>query len=1437
MTSYDDVILIECNRLQDPSIQLNQDNDAQIRDNHTWSVDLKENLLLERGTRILIEQSAINSIGNGETQIEFSGTSNNNQISDNLAKISFAYYINNNHQFLLPLPKRNSTIRSLFHSYRWEKLQPSTNSKDTLEFENDANTLLSPFSRYYGSPFLKKLKNEVAGQSPFKFDFCYKQHFPVNNIENTVLNNIKNNAPSFDRFYIGKDNLSSIYDNEDKTIDGVDFSSIWDFKTSETEFKIDRGFSTPEMVSSKLTNDLHKLSIYKDFITEDNEFMPPYISNDVDNKNFFDINNFTFNTTDSVSKLIPTCSFIDNYMRDKYFPTKEDKLFYSKTTDYTEELGKLYGSTHLATNQPHRLKASCELSQGIIESKGFSTADINGLNQVIDDAFLEKYNYYSGFRDGFVLTENGNIGCNIVIADFLKSKINETPSINIRTTPNGNNIAPTTIDQGSHHDLQQELYYNFTGVDVSTNETGFTSWNGIDLINSSAVQYLNLKDGDLVFTNLVANENNFKNIKKVFDLIKRPNNETNPALYNNNDDNYKKQLVALLDIGAIQDDTMANNSNRYFFNYNSITPLGARTTPYDFCNLLPPAFNQPIETDVSGLNQNQFNNLNYVYNVFPSTLGNLQDNNDPTAPLLSGTGTGIIPTKTNSNIINYDDYSKLHTEQFKSLYVSHARTTLEQARGLHSDDGETFFLNQSGLDESEGYKIKVRTDWTNDIDPSLVDLNDKLASNTDKSYTSSADVIFDNKISNGKEKVSLFSLKNSKGEFYDVNKYGENSIKQLGIGIVVGYRKTLINGLYNTKHNNEIVDTSNVVANFSANYVDFSKADRVGNFPIVPNTSVGFLGTGFGSLVNPLLNFPLKLEGLDSSLNSLPITTTQGLEIVYEYSTPTFLSQMKWWNSDTNNAFPEIYELYGGVDNSSFIEWDLLVEADQTSHPNVSSTTSSATTSAFNNLLDFNDNRKKYTHYKIAIKKVQLDVQYLEIGCLELYKYDGGLTSSGISKYVGTEKPPLKDVPFIAFVYKGNRDNNLKIPTPMLFEKFGISKSYGDIQQSLITSTQKKSYKEESEKVSVERYYNTTDTDYSQYSTYINIGASLSQFQFNQDTQKINLNNLHTPIYSGQTQYNFNDNIDETKTTPAGTNPAPNPQPQVIQQRNCFDEGIFYYYSEDGSMNNDQEEQPDTNVYKPRGSSIPYGLISSQTGIGIKDIFVGFRKILDSVQTNYIKLDRNNYKLYYNGSLFNKLGFKYEQLRPFYNNNFIMYSRSHQNRYLNNYDTEYNKFRNQLSPLTTNGLVASSNNIGLCSNQSGLPLFLLGNPSRFQTSITQVEDYVESVKLPTKLSYPYLVVKSNIIQNNRSFIDGSGNYTNGIGVIGRQYSSNDYFYSFANDWEYVVDKPYILSKINVGIYTSIGTPAPIDENSSIIFKIIKTKEFFTEEDLDKKNVK
>ena len=400
---------------------------------------------------------------------------------------------------------------------------------------------------------------------------------------------------------------------------------------------------------------------------------------------------------------------------------------------------------------------------------------------------------------------------------------------------------------------------------------------------------------------------------------------------------------------------------------------------------------------------------------------------------------------------------------------------------------------------------------------------------------------------------------------------------------------------------------------------------------------------------------------------------------------------------------------------------------------------------------------------------------------------------------VGNEPEILKDVPFIAFVNKGNR-KGLRIPTPMIFEKFGISKSLNDIPRSCITSVQKEGRTEND-------FYNT-GTTLDKYVTYCNIGSPLSNFNFTEDLGKITLNYLHNPIYSGQTQPNYNDCV--------SVNPQPeaNPTANNQEQRLFFSDGVFKLQDGVGQAISDDRN-----------------LSSSQSGIGILDVWVGV-----NTGNEYIKVQRSNEKVIYPYSLLNKIGYDYEQLIAPYKNVSISYSRNHQVKYLNDDNMEKNKYENMLYPLTTNGLISAGNNIGLTINQQGFPLFLLGNPLFRQTSIAQTPDFIVPESFPIKSSYPYLLVRSNIIEGNKNFISGNGYSQNIIGVINKAYDSNDYFYSFANDWSYTIDKPYILSDISVEILTPNNLlPAPIDENSSIIFKITKNKMLYNEHNVDKKD--
>ena len=111
---------------------------------------------------------------------------------------------------------------------------------------------------------------------------------------------------------------------------------------------------------------------------------------------------------------------------------------------------------------------------------------------------------------------------------------------------------------------------------------------------------------------------------------------------------------------------------------------------------------------------------------------------------------------------------------------------------------------------------------------------------------------------------------------------------------------------------------------------------------------------------------------------------------------------------------------------------------------------------------------------------------------------------------------------------------------------------------------------------------------------------------------------------------------------------------------------------------------------------------------------------------------------------------------------------------------------------------------------------------REQTNTNTESDALNAINLPSKLDYPYLIVYSNIVENTNHYGGPTGyDKLPAIAYITRNYASGDYFYAFATTWAYTADKDYILTDIKTDIRLPDGRAAPIDPNSSIIYKITK----------------
>jgi len=242
-------------------------------------------------------------------------------------------------------------------------------------------------------------------------------------------------------------------------------------------------------------------------------------------------------------------------------------------------------------------------------------------------------------------------------------------------------------------------------------------------------------------------------------------------------------------------------------------------------------------------------------------------------------------------------------------------------------------------------------------------------------------------------------------------------------------------------------------------------------------------------------------------------------------------------------------------------------------------------------------------------------------------------------------------------------------------------------------------------------------------------------------------------------------------------------------------------------------------------------------------------------------------------TLLHKCGYEIEQLIPMViSSQSNSFNRSNYNKYIG-YDGQnlYNKQSNMVYPFTTNGFISGPINIeGQNRNWQGydtiyempdLPAGELYGWGKFPkfigimddrgdssstlrkilppggiydmysmgglnyqtgTQVTVESDILVASKQPKKFDYSYLVIYSNIIEQQSNFIGSNKTLPlPAVGYLNRNYSSSDFFYSFVSDFKYVVDRNHIINNFDIEIRLPNGKLANLEDNSSIIFKVIK----------------
>ena len=420
-------------------------------------------------------------------------------------------------------------------------------------------------------------------------------------------------------------------------------------------------------------------------------------------------------------------------------------------------------------------------------------------------------------------------------------------------------------------------------------------------------------------------------------------------------------------------------------------------------------------------------------------------------------------------------------------------------------------------------------------------------------------------------------------------------------------------------------------------------------------------------------------------------------------------------------------------------------------------------------------------------------------------------TALAVVYFISGQEPygTMADVPFIAVVnaYKVGV-NDILIPLCMTGELFGVSSSLMNNSYAKVTSTMKNFIGEDRKPALAPTSPSyPTQTDPDDYSPYIMIGSDNPVINFDADFTRFAISSLHTATRTGNGIF---------QTIEAKPNDQFGQEVILVFSSEAMISGIGF----DGTP-----QEYSKNIQNSTGNPT----ISSQGGIGIlsmsiptvQNILDGYLNRPDFFNLVQLSTDKPNQ---YSGSLFSKMGFELEQILQSWglqNNNFNTYNAT---KYVGYPNGAYSKQSNMVYPMTTNAYVSASIMLSMTTNVAKDPMENLGGFRQNQKETNATSDQITALQLPSKLDYSYLVVYSDIVPNVKYYGGASGEQKiPALGYISRNYSTGDFFYSFATDWRYLVDKNYILSHFTVSIRLPNGKPAPIEDNSSIIFKVSKPK--------------
>ncbi len=426
-------------------------------------------------------------------------------------------------------------------------------------------------------------------------------------------------------------------------------------------------------------------------------------------------------------------------------------------------------------------------------------------------------------------------------------------------------------------------------------------------------------------------------------------------------------------------------------------------------------------------------------------------------------------------------------------------------------------------------------------------------------------------------------------------------------------------------------------------------------------------------------------------------------------------------------------------------------------------------------------------------------------GYIPVYKVPSGAPDSDASP-----------IPYMCFVTQSAVDPDYyPIPKPVVGEFIGLSPSMNDNYFSKPVNIQKFTYASTS---AAGGYDQTTNNNTVNYYPFCHIGANDPSISFG-DNGRFEIQQFHTPIRGGNGTFNL-------PNFPASQDPETNVATVSTKEANIS--GVF----SNGATPPVATPVPFTNIISAGiGNN---SVMSTQAGMAIE-----YLQNYSEDLSNTLLIQNFDTRAYQN-TLFFKLGFSLEQLMPIFGMTQNDFNRGNFNQYLGTNQPAGLKLVNMVKPVTTNayvsaaiipslvkgaGWIQDNQNPPNVTSRPLIPMPLLGGLGDYGANTNIESDVLIALRMPQKLDYPYLVVYTDIVRDAQYIGGATGHQKlSAIAYITRNYSEGDYFYSFSTGWTYTADTNYVITDITTDIRLPDGSPAPLDDNSSVIYKVIKNKQ-------------